>query len=123
MTEDDYTYPAGSAMKALPRGSAMAASAAENQSTTDHYRSSSPLNRSERPRSVEPRFSPSASFAYNARIGIALVPCAALLVEMGGIPVMATLAVGLMVSYILDSLDSLQLKQGAFFGIWSILLI
>lgn len=107
-------------MRGLPRGSAMATSAAENQSSTDHYRPSSPLNRSERSRSGEPRFSPSASFAYNARIAIALGPCVALLVEMGGIPVMATLTIGLMVSYILDSL---QLKQGAFFGIWSTLLI
>eukprot|EP01018_Ginkgo_biloba_P017737 Gb_19950 [translate_table: standard] len=90
--------------------------------TMDHHhkllRTSSPLNRSEKARSGEARFSPTASFEYNTRIAIALGPCAVLLLEMGGIPVMATLTVGLMISYILDSL---QLKQGAFLGIWSTL--
>ncbi|CAL1408679.1 unnamed protein product [Linum trigynum] len=60
------------------------------------------------------RFSPS-SFSHNARIAIALVPCAAFLLDLGGAPVVATLTLGLMLSYILDSLD---LKSAAFFGVW-----
>ncbi|KAL7197211.1 hypothetical protein ACSBR1_037099 [Camellia fascicularis] len=51
------------------------------------------------------RFSAS-SFAHNARIALALVPCAAfLLFDLGGTPVVATLTLGLMISYILDSLN------------------
>lgn len=60
------------------------------------------------------RFSP-ASFAHNPRIAIALVPCAAFLVDLGGTPVIATLTLGLMISYIVDSLS---FKSGAFFGVW-----
>ncbi|CAH9121911.1 unnamed protein product [Cuscuta epithymum] len=60
------------------------------------------------------RFSPS-SFAHNARVAVALVPCAAFLIDLGGIPVVATLTVGVMVAYILDSLN---VKSGSFFAVW-----
>ncbi|KAI4343461.1 hypothetical protein L6164_010805 [Bauhinia variegata] len=60
------------------------------------------------------RFSPSL-FAHNFRIAIGLVPCAAFLLDLGGTPVVATLIVGLMFAYILDSLN---FKTGAFFGVW-----
>lgn len=60
------------------------------------------------------RFSPS-SFAHNLRIAVALVPCAAFLLDLGGTPVVATLTLGLMISYIVDSLN---LKLGAFIGVW-----
>ncbi|EEF50140.1 uncharacterized protein LOC8285711 [Ricinus communis] len=60
------------------------------------------------------RFLPS-SFAHNTRIALALVPCAAFLLDLGGAPVVATLTLGLMISYILDSLN---FKSGAFFGVW-----
>ncbi|MBA0606123.1 hypothetical protein Godav_018635 [Gossypium davidsonii] len=60
------------------------------------------------------RFSPS-SFAHNARLAIALVPCAAFLLDLGGTPVVATLTLGLMIAYIVDSLN---FKSGAFFGVW-----
>ncbi|KAJ0243426.1 No exine formation 1 [Hirschfeldia incana] len=65
-------------------------------------------------RSNNSRFTPS-SFAYNGRIALALVPCAAFLLDLGGAPVIATLTVGLLISYIVDSLD---VKYGAFLGIW-----
>ncbi|XP_043723807.1 uncharacterized protein LOC122670861 [Telopea speciosissima] len=61
-----------------------------------------------------PRFSPS-SFLHNLRIAVALVPCAAFLLDLGGTPVVATLAVGLMIAYFLDSLS---VKSGSFFGVW-----
>ncbi|KAJ0230744.1 No exine formation 1 [Hirschfeldia incana] len=64
------------------------------------------------------RFSPS-SFAYNSRIATALVPCAAFLLDLGGAPVIATLTIGLLISYIVDSLN---VKFGAFLGIWMSLL-
>ncbi|KAJ8759383.1 hypothetical protein K2173_006903 [Erythroxylum novogranatense] len=60
------------------------------------------------------RLSPS-SFTHNARIAIALVPAAAFLLDLGGAPVIATLTLGLMIAYILDSLN---FKSGAFFGVW-----
>lgn len=60
------------------------------------------------------RYSPS-TFAHNARIAIALAPCAAFLLDLGGAPVVAVLILGLMCSYILDSLN---FKPGAFFGVW-----
>lgn len=60
------------------------------------------------------RFSPS-SFIHNTRIAVALVPCAAFLLDLGGTPVVATLTLGLMISYILDSLN---FKSGSFFSIW-----
>ncbi|XVF02097.1 hypothetical protein REPUB_Repub04eG0147100 [Reevesia pubescens] len=60
------------------------------------------------------RFSPS-SFVHNARLAIALVPCAAFLLDLGGTPVVATLTLGLMIAYIIDSLN---FKSGAFFVVW-----
>ncbi|OVA09701.1 hypothetical protein BVC80_9101g239 [Macleaya cordata] len=60
------------------------------------------------------RFSPS-SFVHNHRIAIALVPSAAFLLDLGGTPVVATLTLGLMIAYILDSLS---LKSASFFGVW-----
>lgn len=60
------------------------------------------------------RFAPS-SFVHNARIAIALVPSAAFLLDLGGTPVVATLVVGLMIAYILDSLN---FKSGSFFAVW-----
>ncbi|CAN8236563.1 unnamed protein product [Cochlearia groenlandica] len=53
-------------------------------------------------RSNNSRFSPS-SFAYNQRIAIALFTCAAFLLDLGGAPVVATLTVGLLISYSVDS--------------------
>ncbi|KAK8939496.1 hypothetical protein KSP40_PGU008653 [Platanthera guangdongensis] len=55
------------------------------------------------------------SFAYNARISLALVPAAAFLLDLGGAPVSVVLTVGLMIAYILDSL---RLKSAAFFAVW-----
>ncbi|XP_052204854.1 uncharacterized protein LOC127809798 [Diospyros lotus] len=66
------------------------------------------------------RFSPSlSSFAHNARIAVALAPCAAFLLDLGGTPVFATLTLGLMIAYILDSLN---FKSGSFFAVWFSLL-
>ncbi|XP_061989600.1 uncharacterized protein LOC133708162 [Rosa rugosa] len=56
-----------------------------------------------------------AAFAHNARMAVALVPCAAFLLDLGGTPVVATLTLGLMISYIIDALN---FKSGAFFGVW-----
>ncbi|XP_073013150.1 uncharacterized protein [Typha latifolia] len=56
------------------------------------------------------------SFAYNARVAIALAPAAAFLLDLGGTPVLAVLAIGLAISYLLDSL---HLKTAAFFAVWS----
>ncbi|XP_010250489.1 PREDICTED: uncharacterized protein LOC104592724 [Nelumbo nucifera] len=60
-----------------------------------------------------PRFSP--SFIHNPRIALALVPCAAFLLDLGGTPVAAVLTLGLMIAYILDSL---AFKSASFFSIW-----
>ncbi|GKD00396.1 hypothetical protein Tco_1170670 [Tanacetum coccineum] len=60
------------------------------------------------------RFAPS-SFIHNARVSIALVPCAAFLLDLGGGPVIVALTLGLMVAYILDSLS---FKSGSFFAVW-----
>lgn len=60
------------------------------------------------------RFAPS-SFAHNARIAVALIPCAAFLLDLGGTPVIATITFGLMAAYILDSLN---LKSASFFAVW-----
>ncbi|XP_071692494.1 uncharacterized protein [Rutidosis leptorrhynchoides] len=60
------------------------------------------------------RFAPS-SFVHNARVSIALVPCALFLLDLGGTPVVATLTLGLMIAYILDSLN---FKSGSFFAVW-----
>ncbi|XP_027350862.1 uncharacterized protein LOC113861943 isoform X1 [Abrus precatorius] len=56
-----------------------------------------------------------SSFLHNYRIAIALVPCAAFLLDLGGTSVVATLVVGLMIAYILDSLN---FKPAAFFAVW-----
>lgn len=72
------------------------------------------ISHSNRWRSGDVRFS-AGSFQYNVRVGIAMVPCIILLLGMGGKPVLGTLTVGLMISYILDAI---HLKHGAFFGIW-----
>ncbi|XP_076891218.1 uncharacterized protein LOC143542525 isoform X2 [Bidens hawaiensis] len=61
-----------------------------------------------------PRFSPS-TFVHNGRIAIALVPCAAFLLDLGGTPVAAALTLGLMIAYILDSVN---FKSGSFFAVW-----
>ncbi|KAH9328708.1 hypothetical protein KI387_000816, partial [Taxus chinensis] len=115
-------YSAAASLRAVPRAATMGAPDYQTMDQSPYRNPSyqSPLNRPEKSRSGESRFSPSATFEYNGRIAIALVPCAVLLLEMGGVAVMATLTVGLMISYILDAL---QLKQGAFFGIWSTLII
>lgn len=77
-----------------------------NSNSSDNVNSNRSLKNS--------RFSPS-SFSHNARIAIALVPCAAFLLDLGGTPVLATLTLGLMIAYIIDSLN---FKSGAFFGVW-----
>ncbi|GKU92934.1 hypothetical protein SLEP1_g6588 [Rubroshorea leprosula] len=64
------------------------------------------------------RFSPS-SFAYNTRLALALVPCAAFLLDLGGSAVVIILTIGLMITYIIDSLN---FKSGAFFSVWFSLL-
>ncbi|KAK8603353.1 hypothetical protein V6N13_085542 [Hibiscus sabdariffa] len=77
--------------------------------------SSFPSSSSSSSRSLKhSRFSPS-SFAHNARLAIALVPCAAFLLDLCGTAVVAILTLGLMVAYIVDSLN---FKSGAFFGVW-----
>ncbi|KAJ0740521.1 hypothetical protein HanOQP8_Chr06g0217721 [Helianthus annuus] len=60
------------------------------------------------------RFNPT-SFVHNARIAVALVPTAAFLLDLGGTPVVAALTLGLMVAYVLDSLN---FKSGSFFAVW-----
>eukprot|EP00249_Psilotum_nudum_P022608 c28580_g1_i2 orf=3-3230(-) len=69
---------------------------------------------SNRLKSADFRFA-AGTFQYNARVAVALVPCVVLILGMGGKPVLGTLTIGLMISYILDTL---QLRHGAFFGIW-----
>ncbi|XP_066340031.1 uncharacterized protein [Miscanthus floridulus] len=59
------------------------------------------------------------SFAHNTRLAAALVPAAAFLLDLGGLPVFAVLAIGLAAAYLLDAL---QLRQGAFFTVWAALL-
>ncbi|EES08581.2 uncharacterized protein LOC8083166 [Sorghum bicolor] len=59
------------------------------------------------------------AFAHNARLAAALVPAAAFLLDLGGLPVFAVLAIGLAAAYLLDAL---QLRQGAFFTMWAALL-
>ncbi|KAJ9186163.1 hypothetical protein P3X46_005695 [Hevea brasiliensis] len=81
-----------------------------NPSPNSHFHSPSSSSSA----SSRSRFLPS-SFAHSTRIAIALVPCAAFLLDLGGAPVVATLTLGLMVAYILDSLN---LKSAAFFGVW-----
>ncbi|PSS13733.1 Sec-independent protein translocase protein like [Actinidia chinensis var. chinensis] len=61
----------------------------------------------------------SSTFSHNARIAVALVPCATFLLDLGGATVVAALTLGLMVAYILDSLS---FKSGSFFAVWFSLL-
>ncbi|KAK6930734.1 hypothetical protein RJ641_002527 [Dillenia turbinata] len=85
---------------------------AGGSSSSSGYASSS--SRSLNSNNSNSRFSPS-SFLHNPRIAVALVPSAAFLLDLGGTAVVATLTLGLMIAYILDSLN---LKSGAFFGVW-----
>ncbi|KAF6143632.1 hypothetical protein GIB67_012431 [Kingdonia uniflora] len=71
-------------------------------------------NRSSSSSSTNPRFALS-SFLHNARIAVALVPCALFLLDLGGTPVALTVTLGLMISYILDSLS---FRYASFFGVW-----
>ncbi|XP_075504660.1 uncharacterized protein LOC142542106 isoform X1 [Primulina tabacum] len=57
----------------------------------------------------------SSSFFHNARIAVSLVPSATFLLDLGGAPVVAILLLGLMIAYILDSLN---FKSGSFFTVW-----
>ncbi|XP_031270014.1 uncharacterized protein LOC116128433 [Pistacia vera] len=94
-------------------GSSSSSSLYSNPNPNDSY-TSNVTNRSLK----NSRFSPT-SFAHNGRIALALVPCGAFLLDLGGTPVVATLTLGLMISYIIDSLN---FKSGAFFGVWSSLI-
>ncbi|PKA56869.1 hypothetical protein AXF42_Ash002172 [Apostasia shenzhenica] len=67
------------------------------------------------PSSATSRVLSTPTFAYNVRVALALVPAAAFLLDLGGAPVAIVLTIGLMISYILDSL---RLKSAAFFAIW-----
>lgn len=99
------------------RGSAMMSPIMQSMNSPSSSSSSSGYNgfgQTSRMRSSDSRFS-AGSFQYNIRVGIALVPCTIFLLGMGGKPVLGTLTVGLMLSYILDAL---HIKHGAFFGIW-----
>nr|XP_043606021.1 uncharacterized protein LOC122578180 [Erigeron canadensis] len=55
------------------------------------------------------------SFGHNARVSIVLVPCGLFLLDLGGTPVAVALTLGLMIAYILDSLN---FKTGSFFAVW-----
>ncbi|CAO2200591.1 unnamed protein product [Urochloa humidicola] len=63
--------------------------------------------------------SSSSAFAHNARLAAALVPAGTFLLDLGGLPVFAVLAIGLAAAYLLDAL---QLRQGAFFTVWAALI-
>ncbi|XP_073281964.1 uncharacterized protein [Primulina huaijiensis] len=62
----------------------------------------------------------SSSFFHNARIAVSLVPSATFLLDLGGAPVVAILLLGLMIAYILDSLN---FKSGSFFTVWFSLIV
>ncbi|KAK1281786.1 hypothetical protein QJS10_CPB22g00457 [Acorus calamus] len=62
-----------------------------------------------------------ANFLHNPRVALALVPAAAFLLDLGGTAVSAVLAVGLAVSYLLDSLRTPAVVP--FFAIWLSLLL
>ncbi|CAI9093100.1 OLC1v1028515C1 [Oldenlandia corymbosa var. corymbosa] len=87
---------------------------ARSASTGGGAGGSSPFQSRSLKSSSTSRFSPS-SFVHNARIAVALVPCAVFLIDLGGTPVIATLTLGLMLAYILDSLN---FKPGSFFAVW-----
>ncbi|MED6143081.1 hypothetical protein PIB30_003359 [Stylosanthes scabra] len=57
-----------------------------------------------------------SGFAHNYRIAMVLVPSAMFLLDLGGAPVASVLVVGLMISYILDSV--VTSKVPSFFGVW-----
>uniref|UniRef100_A0A0E0J2J8 No exine formation 1 n=1 Tax=Oryza nivara TaxID=4536 RepID=A0A0E0J2J8_ORYNI len=59
------------------------------------------------------------AFAHNPRVAAALAPAAAFLLDLGGLPVFAVLAVGLAAAYLLDALRQ---RQGAFFTVWAALI-
>ncbi|KAK7272875.1 hypothetical protein RIF29_13915 [Crotalaria pallida] len=65
-----------------------------------------------------PRISHSP-FSHNSRVALALVPSALFLLDLGGTTVLSVLLVGLMISYILDSLS---FKPASFISIWLSLL-
>ncbi|KAI4962597.1 hypothetical protein ZWY2020_028771 [Hordeum vulgare] len=74
-----------------------------------------------RPRLPGPAAGPAACSlaSRNARVAAALAPAAAFLLDLGGAPVLAVLALGLAAAY---ALDALRLRQGAFFTVWAALL-
>ncbi|XP_058736244.1 uncharacterized protein LOC131608733 [Vicia villosa] len=55
------------------------------------------------------------TFSHNHLIAISLIPSAFFLLDLGGSTVAATLIVGLMISYIIDSLN---FKPASFFSVW-----
>ncbi|KAJ8493704.1 hypothetical protein OPV22_015425 [Ensete ventricosum] len=59
------------------------------------------------------------SFSHNGRVALALAPAAAFLLDLGGAPVLTVLSVGLILTYLLDSL---RLKSAAFFAVWASLI-
>ncbi|CAA6663960.1 unnamed protein product [Spirodela intermedia] len=81
---------------------------------------SPPSSSSSSSRNPSSRLQAPNSFSHNGRIAIALVPAAAFLLDLGGSVVLYLLIVGLMISYILDSL---RLKMASFFAVWFSLLI
>ncbi|CAA0815517.1 no exine formation 1 [Striga hermonthica] len=89
--------------------------------TTSSYYGGAAASRSRRSSSSmkNSRLTPS-SFIHNGRIAVALVPAAVFLLDLGGAPVVAALIVGLMVAYILDSLN---FKSGSFFAVWFSLIV
>ncbi|XP_078440804.1 no exine formation 1 [Wolffia australiana] len=82
--------------------------------------STPPPSSSSSSRNPSSRLQPQSSFAHNGRIAVALVPAAAFLLDLGGSIVLSLLIVGLMISYILDSL---RLKLPSFFAVWFSLLV
>lgn len=78
--------------------------------------SSSLSSASEEPAS---RRSSPPKFSHNARVAVGLVPAAAVLLDLGGTPVITVLMVGLMVAYVLYTM---QMKSAAFSGVWLSLL-
>ncbi|XP_073299888.1 uncharacterized protein [Primulina huaijiensis] len=78
------------------------------------YHTGSTSSRRASSSSSNSRFS-SSSFVHNARIAVSLVPSATFLLDLGGTPVVAILLLGLMIAYILDSLN---FKSGSFFAVW-----
>ncbi|KAJ6712905.1 NO EXINE FORMATION 1 [Salix purpurea] len=99
------------------------AASISSPSSSSSYPTASPYS----PNSSFPSSSTSSSrsrfsasfFAHNTRIALALAPCAAFLLELGGAPVVTVLTLGLMIAYILDSVN---FKSGAFFGVWASLI-